>query len=587
MFSRFLTSLHHGEEKALAKVFWLFLGVHILFWTIAPHFFIPYWRIDTPEMIVAGNHWLLCTYKHPGLQGWVVEILSDVLGSIDYAPYLAAQLAVALAVWCVWRLGREFLSPTLALVGALAMLTYLYFNYESAQYNNRSFMKAFMALAIYWTWLAFKTDKIIYWAAVGVALAAGIYCKMTTFLLIFAIVSFMLLDSGARRYWRKPGPYVTTAVCFVLFCPLLVWLIKNQFAPFFYAQGSLTRSEYSVWGHLFWPVRFLGSQFIVILPILLCMIPTLGIGWKWNRKRFWGTETKDRFLTYMTLFPLLFTLAITVVDGHKIRGALGDQIWLFFPIFLLYTAERTRADWVALRRSLISVASVMVFMATVSVLLVYYAPKIKGEASRMHYPGQELARQVTQVWETHFDKPLVYVCGDDWAGMAVEIYGEEYEKLDGEEDGDIPPQICSPQWCNTEDFRKTGGVLLWNMSDHWKVGRMVNNFNSMDFRADFKDGLGPVTGWLAQFPNRIDLKPLVLRAQTRFNVPPIVVGIALIPPEKETIMEMKIPTEKETVTEIDSIMEMENIKKIKGITEIEGVTEMNEEQEKSELQEKT
>ena len=168
-----------GESGSAGRLSWIlgaFLAVHCCFWALGPWFFLPYYRPDTLEMIMVGKHWLLSTWKHPGMQGWIVEIISQITGEVTIAPYIAAQLAVAIGVWGLWKFAREFLSPTAALAAAVSMLTFIYFNYESLLYNNRTFLRAFEMLAIWWVYCAFKTNRIRYWILTGVIFGAALYC---------------------------------------------------------------------------------------------------------------------------------------------------------------------------------------------------------------------------------------------------------------------------------------------------------------------------------------------------------------------------------------------------------------------------
>ena len=320
------------NSKIYSRIFWSFMAVHALFWTFAPPFFLPNYRPDTLEMIFVGKHWLLSSFKHPGFQGWVVQILEMLTGGAEFAPYLAAQIAVVLTIWCIWKMAQEFLSPQAALVAALAMLTYYYFNFDSTLYNNRTYFRFFSSLAQLLTLYALKTNRFRFWLGTGIVLAAGIYCKLTTLLTILTIVSFMLVDRQSRSFWRTYGPWLSTGVCFVLTIPYLVWLVRYNFPPVTYAMSELSSTQPAFVEHFTRPIEFFLSQIPNILPICLMLVPLLGFGWKWNYSHVWGSETKDRFLTFIILFPLLVTMGIACVKACKIRAALGCEIWVFFSV---------------------------------------------------------------------------------------------------------------------------------------------------------------------------------------------------------------------------------------------------------------
>ncbi len=508
------------EPKFLNRIFWIFVSLHALFWAFVPPFFMPYFRTDTVEMLVIGKQWILATDKHPAFPGWAVEILSQIMGNAPFVPYLAAQIAAVTAIWCVWKLGKEFLSPQLALVAALAMLAYVYFGYDSTNYNNRTFMRAFNALATYWTYRAFQTNRKRFWIGVGIALAGGIYSKFTMFLLALTIVSFMFVDSNVRKYWKTSGPYVTIGVCFLLFTPLLFELIQRGFAPFLHAKSSISYGEISHWK---WGMRFALFQLPIILPVMVMLIPELGVCWKWNWRRVWGQETKDRFLTFMILFPYFLTILIAFVNGRRIRADLGCQIWIFLPVFLLYTAAKVRDDWTAIRCSLRLIGATMAFGAALSFVLIYFAPLFSGEASRRYYPAEELTREVERIWSEHFDTPFLWVRGDDWPCCAVVIKGNS-------------ANVFSPNWATEEEFRKSGGILLWQITDPSEEMRFHNYFSNNDFF--YRENREPLTEWLDKFPQKKILEPIELAPNTRFPAKKFKTGIAIVPPEGTPLPEI-------------------------------------------------
>lgn len=509
--------LRDFAPSALNRVFWLFVLIHATFWTFAPPFFSPYFRLDTAEMITIGKNWVLATYKHPAFQSWVLESLFQVTGGVDFTPYLAAQLAVVLTIWCIWKMAREFLSPQMALVAALAMLTYYFFSYESINYNNRTFMRAFGTLSMFLVFRAFKTNQLRYWFGTALSLSCGLYCNLATFLLILGIVSFMIVDSNTRKYWRSVGPYVTTGLTFVLFIPFLVWLFSSHFAPFTYAESSLSGLNLSH-GHVTAPLRFTLGCLGLILPLSLVLIPEVGVGWKWNVQHIWGKTMEERFLFFMTAFPFLVTCMIAAISGHRLRTALGCQIWVFVPIFILYSAAQVREDWTAVRRSLQIIAVFMVVSAALSVFLCHFSP-LWSKHAPCHYPGRRIAAEVTQLWESRFHTPLAYLRGDEWPGMAICIYGK------------TQPEVFSPLWSSEEDFRKKGGVLLWQKSVQGEMLKCSNFFGNKDFR--YAESREPDPEWLAQFPTRIDLPDVQILPTSPYAKIPVTIGIALLPPEEK------------------------------------------------------
>ena len=511
--------------------------LHACFWTFAPPHFVANYRIDTLEMMVIGQHWILATFKHPAFQGWVVEILGLIFLRAEFVPYLAAQIAAVLSVWGIWKLAQKFLSPQLALVAALAMLSYLYFNLDSTLYNNRTFMRSFWILAVYFLYCAIENNtatennaaagnKYRYWVLTGIMLGLGLACKLTSFLLVFTILAYMFLDPYARKFWKTPGPYLSTGICFLMFLPFLIWFMKHQFAVLSYAQNSVAPTSPSLLDHFIDPLRFALSQLFAIGPTLIPLLPFLGWRWKLNESGMWKTPER-RFLTFFIFFPFLVQLLLAAsLGGGGMRTALGCHLWVFLPIFLLTVMQFNGENVKSFRRSIRLVFFNIALFALLGILYFSLGPYFSGKGSREHFPGRDLAAAVETIWEERFGTPLPYVRGDDQPAQNVAVYAKSR------------PTLFFELWATEEDFEEKGGVLLWmeSVSAPQPEGSLQGSYADLDFDdRDFADfGYSPETGypdeWLKLFPNAEILPSIILPKKTYFDVPAAKIGIAIVPP---------------------------------------------------------
>jgi len=517
MFAKTAQNQGYSSNFIYSYIFWTVVLLHACFWTFAPPYFIPNYRIDTLEMMVIGQHWVLATFKHPAFQGWVVEILSQIFLHAEFVPYLAAQIAVVLSVWGIWKLAQKFLSPQLALIAALAMLSYIYFNFESTLYNNRTFMRAFWILAIYFLYCATENGQKRYWILTGIMLGLGLACKLTTFLLIFTILVYMFADPYARKFWKTPGPYLSTGICFLIFLPFLLWYIKHQFAILEYAHGSIAPVPPTLFDHFRDPIRFASTQLFAIAPILIPLLPFLGFRWKLNWSRIGGTP-ESRFLILFIFFPFLIQILIAAYLGGRMRTAHGCPLWVFLPILLLYILQFDAENWKAFHRSLTLVLGNIFLFAIIGVLIFTLGPWINGQGSREHFPGRDLAAAVEAIWEERFQTPLPNVRGDDWPSKNVAVYASSR------------PEIFSPLWDTEEEFTEEGGILLWmeSVSSPGPEGAMTGWFGALDF--EYSPETGYPSEWLKRFPNAEILPSIILPRKTIFQVPPVQIGIAIVPP---------------------------------------------------------
>lgn len=502
--------------------FWTILLTHAFLWSFLPPFFMPSFLCDSWEMMVIGSNWVLSTYKHPAFQGWVAEMVRQVLQGPDWVPYVCSQLAVILSVYGIWRLSQKFLSSPLALIAALTMLSYVYFQYSSTLYNNRTFLRAFWVLSVLFLWNALETNKCRDWILTGICLAAGLYCKLTMFLLVFTIVCYMMVDPKARQYWKQPGPYVTTGVCFLLFLPLLMYLISTDFACFTYAHHSITHDKTSLffapseWFRLWHPIGFLLAQIPILLLMAISLLPLLGFHWEFRRKALWQ-NAESRFLTFFFLFPICFQLAVIFLVGGRCRTALGCHLWLFFTLFSLYFCKvhLTRVSW---QRSIHLILFLIFFCfgtwATIETMRPVWQD---NKFVREYFPAKVLAEHVESVWQERYSVPLEYVRGDDWLAASASIWGK------------TRPTVYSPLWATDELFLEKGGILLWLDESCSQKVSCFDCYENPDF--SYCKKTGRVDEWLKRFPDAEILPTLEIPQKSCFDVPSIKVCMAIVPPK--------------------------------------------------------
>lgn len=455
------------------------------------------------EMILTGQNWVLATPKHGALTCWLLEVIYQITGRAAYAPYLASQICVFFSLAGIGAFAKRYLRRESAVLAVFCMMSYYFFHFESTLYNNNT------TLALFWIWTAFfalravETGKKRWWILTGAALGLGIYCKMTIVFLAFAILAFLFARRTGRRRWLTPGPWLTTLFAFLVWLPLLKWNLGHHFAQFTYAFSSASDNRVpTLFGHAAAPFCFLAEQLLYVLPILFPLFPlffrrkTGGEG-----KSVSAPEESERrvFLDFLFWVPLGLELLFALLSGSPPRGALGCHLWYFFPVFCLVRLcpdPEERPFRAARVLSLLLPAVIMV----IAVLGVYFAPAIEGHASRYHYPGKQIAGEVTRLWKERFAVPLPFVIGDEWITQNVSVYGIDRAKL------------WDPQWASEEEFREKGGVLLWE----------EGNPESMWRKSEAE----------ARFPYSGELVSLTFAQQTPFNVPPARVMVGFYPPKK-------------------------------------------------------
>ena len=99
---RLVDFARRAPERTLAAV----LVLHVVVWTALPALLSHNLQLDLAEGLALGREWQLGYWKLPPLPWWIDYGAVTLTGTHD-ALYLLGPIASAIAIYAVWRLGRE------------------------------------------------------------------------------------------------------------------------------------------------------------------------------------------------------------------------------------------------------------------------------------------------------------------------------------------------------------------------------------------------------------------------------------------------------------------------------------------------
>ena len=235
-------------------------------WTLAPWLLFPNLPLDLIEALTYGREWQLGYDKLPPLPWWTVEILYRLFHA-DIAYYAFAQVTVVAAFACVFRLALTLTNARAALAAVLIIDGLHYFTSTSPKFNHDVIQLPFWALAGVSYYYALRTQRLVHWVLLGIALGGAFWAKYFVAMLAVPLALFILLDRDARASLRTAGPYVTAMVALVIAAPHLVWLVQNDFLPLHYVEARATPPR--GWYDYGWrPLEFALGQAAWLLPSL-------------------------------------------------------------------------------------------------------------------------------------------------------------------------------------------------------------------------------------------------------------------------------------------------------------------------------
>lgn len=500
-----------GRARLIFAVTAIVYGV---FWTFWSHYMEDNFRYDVIEMFFIGKEGVISTFKHPALNSAVLELVYRGLGRCDIAPYLLAQVCFFMTAWTVWRLGRECLSPRGALFSVLSFYGYWGYFYKSLYYNHNVVLFPAWGFIILFALLALKHGRLRYWLLLGLAIGIGVYCKLTVLVLVAAILIYSALSPPCRRYWLRPGPYLTTGVSLFLAIPLILWIVRSGFSCLEFPEYQYGLEE--TLGNRFYALcnDAISSFPVLISSFVLLLLPLLGLRW-----RFRSLDPEHRFarnfLLGMFLIPWLLQAISVFVEVIPMEYGNFMHLFLFTgPILLL--SFRTDTSPVALRKFWGVFAFIMIGYVTVYSVYIYKSNFYSHRLVLYTFPGRQLAEKAESVWHDRFERPLPYVVGAWWYAGNVAIYGKDRPTVHSQNNAyDMEESFPLSNWSTDSQVNRYGGLVLWRIEVE-RDGRWT-----------------PVPEKLFErFPSAELVDPLRISLENRHVTNPVIVGVAVVPPDE-------------------------------------------------------
>ena len=431
-----------------------FLALHLVLWTLQPILTAPNIRLDTAEIAVMGREWAWSYHNHPPIPAILGNLIHRAAGPTYAAAAfaLACQVLVVSAFYLVWRVAREILSPTGALLAVLPLGAAGYYTWITREWNHALVLLPLVALAVFACHRALRTGRTRYWLLLGASLGLGLLCKYSMGLLALSIALFILLNPRARATLRTAGPYVGAVTAVVVVLPHFVWLLQHDFPTLQYiARRSETATSHGFWLQT---LSFVGGQFAYLGLFFAPALAALSLPAKSRAFNPDERQTRD-FLFAITLGPSVLLLVSSLISGRPLITAWAMPFWLFTGVLILFSCKPS-----AKTEGVLVVCAVAIAINFVVALLADTVwPCMRERASRAHFPGRALAEKVEAQWTQRFGSPLPAVAGERWLADNVAFYaGSRPRTLTYDRD-----LIAYSVAKRNEVFRR-GGVLVWDIS---------------------------------------------------------------------------------------------------------------------------
>ena len=390
------------------KIFYIFITIHLILWTLIPSLTNNNLPLDTIEALAWGSNFDWGFNKHPPASAFFLEIFYQIFGSQDWAYYLLSQIFVVIAFVVVFKFAAElFKNKILSLLSVLLLEGIYFYNFTTPEFNVNICQLPFWALCVYYSWKLFDKKKIIFkdcfW--LGVFAALGFLSK---YLFIYLLISIDLLFFYVifiKKYKKFDFKYlVSLEVFIVLLVPHLIWLTNNDYITINYGLARTGLENSSLLDHIIYPLVFLGKQTGILIPFFLMSFFLI-------QKFKFKISLKDKkllFLIFVNLIPIGLMFLTSMLTGSKIRTMWMTPFYLFFGVLIIYLFQ-TQINLKKLK-GFISVFLILFIFSLFSYAYISITEKNK----RTDYPGKQIAIKTQYVWNQEHKEPINVVLGDEW-----------------------------------------------------------------------------------------------------------------------------------------------------------------------------
>ena len=261
------------NKNNINKLFYSFLIIHLILWTLVPTLTNNNLPLDTIEALAWGSNLDWGFNKHPPASAFFPEVIYQLFGSQDWAYYLLSQLFVVTAFIIVFKFAEElFKNKTLSLISVLLLEGIYFYNFTTPEFNVNVCQLPFWSLCVYYSWKLFDKQTITFKDCflLGVFAAIGFLSKYLFIYLLISIDLLFFYIIFIKKYKKFDFKYlISLEVFIVLLIPHLIWLANNDYITITYGLARTGLENSSLLDHITYPLIFLGKQIGILIPFFI------------------------------------------------------------------------------------------------------------------------------------------------------------------------------------------------------------------------------------------------------------------------------------------------------------------------------
>ena len=413
------------NKKKILNLFYIFITIHLVLWTVVPSLVNPNLPLDTIEALAWGSNLDWGFNKHPPLSAFSTELIYKIFGPQDWAFYLLSQIFVIISFYFVFKLSNEILKNLkLSFISVLLLEGIYFYNFTTPEFNVNICQLPFWSITVYFTWKIFnkKQPDLFDLILLGIFTAGGFLSKyLFLYLLISIDLLFIYLIFFLKDRKFQFSYLISFEVFLILLIPHIIWLINNDFITIFYGLARTGAVESQIISHFIKPIIFIFKQFIILIPFfILCYLLIDKFKIKFNLK-----DKKLVFLVFVTLIPILLMFITSFISGSKIRTMWMTPFYLFIGLFVIYIFK----NYISLKKINSFILGFCIIFSLSPFLYAFVS--LSKDNKRTDYPGKYIAQKVQIEWDENFDEAIQFVIGDEWKAGNLSYHLKSRPKWEG------------------------------------------------------------------------------------------------------------------------------------------------------------
>ena len=409
------------NKKNLTKIFYIFIALHLLIWTLVPALTNNNLPLDTIEHLAWGSNLDWGFNKHPPMVAFVLEIFYQIFGANDWAYYLLSQIFVIISFIVVFILAEEFFkNKVFSLLSVLLLEGIYFYNFTTPEFNVNVCLMPFWALTVLFLWKGFNDNKTTDWLLLGLFGGLGFMSKYLFIYLGLAIDLFIIYMVYKNKFNFNFKPLISIIPFCIVLLPHLIWLTENNYITITYGLNRTGMEEPNILNHIKHPLIFLGKQIGILIPFFIMVLFLI----KKFKSKIRLKDVKLLFLIIINIAPIALIFLTSMILGVKIRTMWMTPFYLFFGILVIYIFQYQ-----------INLNKLKNFV-TIFMILFIFSPfayayvSISKTDKRTDYPGKKEAEKAKLFYENQnkVSGKITFVKGYEWIAGNLSYHLEERPK---------------------------------------------------------------------------------------------------------------------------------------------------------------